>query len=503
MRAKGKRPRFAGVLLHPTCLPGRFGIGDLGPEAGRFLDWAASAGFTLWQVLPLGPTGPGNSPYGCASAFAGNALLVSPDELAREGLLPGEALDGSPAFPAEGVQWDLVIPWKEGILRRSFEHFKVHAGRSQIDDLADFAAAPEQAPWLSDWSLFAAIRARAGGAPWWSWDADLAKREPAALARARRELAAEVDFQVYAQFLFFRQWERVLREAGKRGIAVMGDAPIYVSQDSADVWAHRELFQLDETGRPLAVSGVPPDYFSTTGQLWGNPLYRWERMEEDGFAWWIARLRANLRLCDLLRIDHFRAFAAYWSVPAGETTALNGQWIPAPGEKLFSAVREALGRLPIVAEDLGVITPDVEALLTAVGVPGMKVLQFAFYEPDSDYLPHRHVPNAVVYTGTHDNDTARAWFAKLTHEEKERVTGYLGGDGSRIEWDLIRAAFASVCDRAIVPLQDVLGLGSEARMNNPALPGGNWAWRAPSDAFRSDLALRLRRLAWLTGRSPR
>ncbi|MGH9398718.1 MAG: 4-alpha-glucanotransferase, partial [Thermoanaerobaculia bacterium] len=290
------------------------------------------------------------------------------------------------------------------------------------------------------------------------------------------------------------------RAANNRGILVVGDAPIYVSQDSADVWANRGLFQLDERGRPTAVSGVPPDYFSPTGQLWGNPLYRWDRMEKDGFAWWIARLRANLRLCDLLRIDHFRAFAAYWSVPAGQTAASNGMWVPAPGEKLFAAARQALGALPIVAEDLGVITPDVEALLTAIGVPGMKVLQFAFYEPDSVYLPHRHVPNSVVYTGTHDNDTARGWFAALSPEERVRVTDYLGCDGSTIEWDLIRAAYTSVCDRAIVPLQDVLGLGSEARMNNPAEPGGNWAWRAPAGAFRPDLAARLRRLADLTGR---
>jgi 4-alpha-glucanotransferase len=281
---------------------------------------------------------------------------------------------------------------------------------------------------------------------------------------------------------------------------VLGDVPIYLSLDSADVWADRDLFELDSKGRPLAVSGVPPDYFSPTGQLWGNPLYRWDRMEQDGFAWWIRRLSANLRLCDLLRIDHFRAFAAYWSVPAGEKTALNGQWVPAPGEKLFAAVREALGGLPIVAEDLGVITPDVKALLETVGVPGMKVLQFAFYEPDSDYLPHRHVPNAVVYTGTHDNDTARGWFTKLTAEEKARVCDYLGCDGSAIEWDLIRAGYASVCDRAVVPMQDVLGLGSEARMNNPAEPGGNWSWRAPGDAFRPDLAARLARLAQLTAR---
>lgn len=490
------------MLLHPTSLPGPFGIGDLGPEAERFLEWAASAGFTLWQVLPLGPTGGGGSPYGCASAFAGNPLLVSPEQLQREGLLPDDALAGAPVFPGERVAFDRVIPWKQDLLRRSFEHAHARASSRLSDELAAWALAPEQASWLPDWTLFSAARERRRGAPWWSWEAGLAEREPTALERARRELARDIEVETYAQFLFFRQWERVKRAANERGIAVMGDAPIYLSQDSADVWANRDLFDLKPDGRPVAVSGVPPDYFSPTGQLWGNPLYRWDRMEEDGFAWWIERLRANLRLCDLLRIDHFRAFAAYWSVPAGETTALNGRWVPAPGEKLFAAAREALGGLPIVAEDLGVITPDVEALLATVGVPGMKVLQFAFYEPDSDYLPHRHVCNAVVYTGTHDNDTARGWFQGLTPEEKARVCDYLGCDGSAIEWDLIRAAFASVCDRAIVPMQDVLGLGSEARMNNPAQPLGSWGWRAPADSLRGDAARRLARLAGLTGRLP-
>ncbi len=493
-----KRPRSAGVLLHPTSLPGPFGVGDLGPAADRFLDWAASAGFTLWQVLPLGPTGAGNSPYGCASAFAGNVLLVSPDEVVREDLLASDALGGTPGFPEGHAAFDRAIPWKDGILRASFERFRSRAGSTLRDDFAAFSAS--EAAWLPDWAFFSAAKARFGGAPWWSWDAELASRKPAALARARRELAEEIEFQKFAQFLFFRQWARVKRAANARGILVLGDVPIYLSLDSADVWADRDLFELDSKGRPVAVSGVPPDYFSPTGQLWGNPLYRWDLMEEGGFAWWIRRLSANLRLCDLLRIDHFRAFAAYWSVPAGEKTALNGQWVPAPGEKLFAAVRAALGGLPIIAEDLGVITPDVKALLETVGVPGMKVLQFAFYEPDSDYLPHRHVPNAVVYTGTHDNDTARGWFEKLTAEEKGRVCDYLGCDGRAIEWDLIRAAYASVCERAVVPMQDILGLGSEARMNNPAEPGGNWSWRAPADAFRPDLAAHLARLGQLTAR---
>ena len=494
--------RAAGVLLHPTSLPGPFGIGDLGPEADRFLDWAADAGFGLWQVLPLLHTGAGPSPYGCASAFAGNPLLVSPEELARDGLLePGE-LRSAPGFPGDRVAWGSVIPWKRRLLERAFGRLRDGAAPGLSAELEAFTKAPEHAAWLPDWALFAAAKAKAAGAPWWAWEPALAAREAGALARVGGELSDAIALETFIQFLFFRQWARVRRHAGERGIAILGDVPIYLALDSADVWANRELFDLDESGRPLAVSGVPPDYFSATGQLWGNPLYRWNRMEEDGFAWWIARLKANLDLCDLVRIDHFRGFAAYWAVPAGETTAQNGQWIPGPGERLFTALRGALGGLPIVAEDLGVITPDVEALLTAVGVPGMKVLQFAFYEEDSVYLPHRHTPHAVVYTGTHDNDTARGWFATLTEEERGRVRDYLGCDGGRVEWDLIRAAYTSVCDRAIVPMQDILGLSSEARMNNPAEPGASWSWRAPADAFQPEPARRLRRLAELTARGP-
>jgi 4-alpha-glucanotransferase len=420
----------------------------------------------------------------------------------REGLLERNALGSAPPFPPGRVAWDSVGPWKRGLLEGAFERLKAGAAPALKDELEAFARAAEHAAWLPDWALFAAAKAEFAGAPWWEWDPALASREPGAVSRARRALADAVALETFIQFVFFRHWGRVRRYAHARGIRVFGDVPIYLALDSADVWANRDLFDLDEQGRPIAVSGVPPDYFSKTGQLWGNPLYRWDRMEADGFAWWIARLSANLELCDLVRIDHFRGFAAYWAVPAGETTAQNGRWIPGPGEKLFMALGEALGGLPIVAEDLGVITPDVEALLAKVGVPGMKVLQFAFYEKDSGYLPHRHVPNAVVYTGTHDNDTARGWFAALTEEEKDRVRGYLGGDGGRIEWDLIRAAYTSVCERAIVPLQDVLGLGSEARMNDPAHPGASWSWRAPADAFRPELARRLSRLAELSARGP-
>jgi 4-alpha-glucanotransferase len=497
--------RSAGILLHPTSLPGPFGIGDFGPWVDRFLDWAKSAGQTLWQVLPLTTLGGGGSPYGGASAFAGNPLLLSPELLLRDGFLPVAAFEDLPEFPKDRVDFDAVIHWKERILRQSWEHFASHAGEPAREELRAFREAPARKTWLEDWTLFSALKARFSGRAWTSWDSDLRRRDPEALERASGELETEVSYQAYLQFLFFRQWERVHHAARERGITVMGDVPIYVSFDSADVWANPELFELDAEGMPTSVSGVPPDYFSETGQLWGNPLYAWDHLAETGYAWWVERIRANLALCDLLRIDHFRAFSAYWSVPAGDPTALNGKWVPGPGAKLFDAVRTAIGGdapLPIVAEDLGDIDDDVKALLAGLGLPGMKVLQFAFYGADSEYLPHRHTPNALVYTGTHDNDTARGWYAALKPEERERVFDYLGSDGSEIHWALIRGAYGSVAQRAIVPMQDVLGLGSEARMNTPADPGGNWTWRAPDWALRPEDAARLKRMAILSGRFP-
>ncbi len=464
--------RAAGILLHPTSFPGRFGIGDLGPAADAFLDWAAAAGQRIWQVLPLGPTGFGNSPYGSPSAFAGNPLLISPEVLAEEGWLPRAALDSPPSFPEGRVDFSSVIAWKRKLLRQSWERFRAAAAASDRAALDAFLSAPEQADWLSSWTRFAARGARPD----------------------------EEAFQAYLQFLFFRQWDRVKKAANARGIAVLGDLPIYVALDSADVGTRPELFDLDRYGAPAFVSGVPPDYFSKTGQLWGNPLYRWDRLEEEGFAWWIARIRANLRTCDLVRIDHFRGFASYWAVPAGASTAAHGRWLPGPGRKLFEAVRAALGSLPIVAEDLGSITSDVQDLLADLGIPGMKVLQFGFSIPDGEDLPHCHVPNCVVYTGTHDNDTARGWYATLEDAARARVRDYLGSDGREIAWDLIRAAYTSVARRAIVPMQDVLGLGSDARMNTPARPSGNWEWRVGEGGFREEDAARLRRLAALTGR---
>jgi 4-alpha-glucanotransferase len=447
--------------------------------AERFLDWLASAGQTIWQVLPLGPTGHGASPYGALSAFAGNPLLISPEKLVEDGLAPTSALEEAPDFPADRVDWDRVREWKERLFRIAWERGSQFAHLRE--SLEAFRRAPEQRAWLADWARFAARRSLGPDA-------------------VPEKVAAESEYQEFLQLTFFRQWDRLRWEARRRGILLFGDVPIYVPSGSVDVEVHPELFALDDSGHAVDVAGVPPDFFSETGQLWGYPLYRWDRMAEDGYEWWIERLRAAFRMTDIVRLDHFRAFASYWAVPAGERTAVNGRWLPGPGRDLFDAVRRELGKVPLVAEDLGTITPDVKRLLAKLGIPGMKVLQFAFSEADSPYLPHRHVRNAVVYTGTHDNDTTRGWWGTLDPDAQRRVHEYLGSAGVEIEWDLIRAAYASVADRAIVPLQDVFGLGSEARMNTPAEAEGNWSWRAREQDFANDRNARLRRLASLTGR---
>jgi 4-alpha-glucanotransferase len=492
--------RQAGVLLHPTSLPSRFGVGDLGPAADAFLDWASNAGLRLWQILPLGPTGPHHSPYDGLSAFAGDPLLVSPEWLVKEGLLPAGALDGAPEFPEGRVDWERVVPFRRRLLEDSYRHAR-SLGEPITGEIARFAEASGNATWLSDWALFVSLREKHEGRPWMEWDPRLAGREERALAAARTELAESIAFHTYAQFLFFRQWQRVKQTANARGISVLGDVPIYVAGDSADVWAHRRLFALDADGRPTAMAGVPPDDFSADGQLWGHPVYRWDVLAAEGYDWWIERIRLNLQLADAVRLDHFRGFSAYWEVPAGAATARDGRWVNGPGVMLFMAIQHALGDVALVAEDLGVLTDDVRHLLEVLRLPGMKVLQFAFGETDSEHLPHHHVPNGVVYTGTHDNDTTRGWFAALDDGAKARFCDYLGTAGEDAAWDLIRAAFASVAERAIVPMQDVLGLGTEGRMNVPGRAGQNWDWRAAKDAFSPERAARLRRLATLTGRA--
>jgi 4-alpha-glucanotransferase len=487
--------RAAGILIHPTSLPGRYGIGDLGDELTQLLDWIESAGLAIWQVLPLNPPGYGNSPYGCLSSYAGNPLLISPDRLVRDGLLDDTA---PPSFPDDRVDFDAVCAYKTELLRQSFAYFESSATDEHRHALSAFE---RDNKWLPDWALFAAIKERENGAAWTEWPAPVAARDRDAIAAARRELAAEIRFHKYVQWLFFNQWAAVRADAYNRGIRIIGDVPIYVAADSADVWANRNIFQLDDAGRPVVVSGVPPDYFSETGQRWGNPLYRWDLLRELRYRWWVSRFRAALRFADVLRIDHFRGFAAYWEIPADEPTAINGRWMPGPGRSLFDAVRNALGNLPLIAEDLGFITPEVVELRRTIGVPGMKVLQFAFGQLNSPHLPHRHDAQTVVYSGTHDNDTARGWYETASDDERALAEEYLGlTTADDAPWTLIRAAFASVAETAVVPAQDVLGLGSEARMNRPGDGEENWAWRLQPGALTEAHAEQLKRLGEITGR---
>ncbi len=491
--------RSSGILLHPTSLPGRFGIGDLGAGAYRFVDFLAAARQRLWQVLPLGPTGYGDSPYQSFSAFAGNPLLIALERLADDGLLSAADLAGLPALSPDRVDYGAVVPEKWRCLRTSFARFDA-AARHELRQAFD-AFCADAADWLDDYALFMALKEAHGGAAWNTWPEDLRGRQRAALKRAGADLAEAVRFQQYAQWLFFRQWAAVRAYAATRRIRIIGDIPIFVAYDSADVWANPDLFYLDEDGTPTVVAGVPPDYFSATGQLWGNPLYDWQRLARTGYDWWIRRFRATLTQVDIVRIDHFRGFEAYWEVPAGAATAVNGRWVPGPGAAVFEAVRAALGDVPIIAEDLGLITPPVEALRDQLGFPGMAVLQFAFGDkPDNPYLPHNHRHNLVVYSGTHDNDTTAGWYAAADEPVRHHVRHYLARAGDDIAWDFIRTALASVADTAVVPLQDVLALGSEGRMNRPGLAGGNWDWRFRADDLHPRLAARLADLTTLYGR---
>jgi 4-alpha-glucanotransferase len=483
-------------------LPGRFAVGDLGPAAEAFVERLASAGQGLWQVLPLGPTGAGDSPYGTLSTFAGNPLLVSPERLQEEGLLTAHDLAGT-AFPARSrVDYGVAYRDKPKLLRRAFDRLESAGSPSRREEIAAWAAAPEQAGWLPEWTLFAALRERHGLRAWSEWPESLRRREAAALGDARRELATELRFHAFVQFTFEHQWQRLRTAAHARDVELFGDLPLYLATDSSDVWARPELFEVDPDGRPTKLAGVPPDYFSADGQLWGNPIYRWDRIAADGFSWWIERIRANLRRFDLVRIDHFRGLAAYWELPADATTARHGHWVDGPGRGLFEALRASLGELPLVAEDLGVITDDVNALRDAFGLPGMRVLQFGFGADAAVHLPHRYAPSTVVYTGTHDNETTRGWFATLDAATRRRALDYLGCAPRDVPRAMIRAAYASTARLAVVPMQDLLGLGPSARMNRPGRPGGNWSWRLRPRAFTDELAGELRRLAELTERWP-
>ena len=506
-------PRASGILLHPTSLPGRFGIGDLGAEAYRFADFLMSTGQRLWQVLPLGPTGYGDSPYQCLSVFAGNPLLISLERLVEDEWLEPADLDRAPSLPEHSVDYGAVIGFKIPRLKKSFEVFKRKASKTWRYEFEAFCE--QNSSWLEVYALFMALKEEHDLAPWYMWQEDVKRQKTRALERWRKRLAHEIQCHKYLQYQFFKQWSELKKYCNERGIRLIGDIPLFIALDSAVVWSSPEIFYLDASGKPTVVAGVPPDYFTKTGQLWGNPLYRWDVMAQDAYAWWIERFRATRALVDIIRLDHFRGFEKCWEIPAIDTIAMNGRWVPGPGAELFETLQGALGALPIIAEDLGVITPEVDALRDRFGFPGMRVLQFAFgSDPKADdYKPHNYPRNCAVYTGTHDNDTTIGWFmgddpndttqSKEEREEERRLAlKYLGTDGSEINWDFIRLALASVADTAIVPLQDVLGLGSEARMNRPGTTTGNWRWRFASDMLSDEIRARLKELTTLYDRAP-
>lgn len=484
-------PRSSGILLHPSSLPSRGGIGDLGPAAHEFVGFLAEARQTLWQVLPLAPVGYGNSPYSATSAFAGNPLLISLERLAERGWLDR----GRPATlppPGASVDFDRVAETKTPLIEEAARKFLGSAGtepRQRFDKFCD-----ENREWLDDFVLYCFLRRRFGGKGWHAWPREFAQREPAALQRVRTESKEALVIEEVVQFFFSEQWDALRAACHRRGIRIVGDVAIFVSYDSADVWTHRDIFSLLPDGSPEFVAGVPPDAFSATGQRWGNPLYRWEVLKQRGYDWWIARMRAALRTCDIVRLDHFRGFEQYWQIPASEPTAVNGRWVPGPGEDLFRALRAALGDLPFVAEDLGFITPEVHALRARLQMPGMRVMQFGFADPGAEmYLPHRYEPNVVAYSGTHDNDTTRGWWHRVATDAERAAAGRYLQVNSEVDvaWAMIRALEGSVADTVIIPLQDVLNLGSEARMNVPSRADGNWAWRLLPGQLTPEIAHKL------------
>ncbi len=489
--------RSSGILLHPTSLPNRYGIGDLGKSAYEFVDFLHNAGCQLWQTLPLGPTGYGDSPYQSFSTYAGNSYLISPDFLLEKGLLHPNDLPTDLDDLGGRVNYGRVIGWKLNLLEKAF----VRAARDPQLARRDFNFFREKnSHWVEDYALFRAIKEANGGASWAGWDENLRNREKTALVTARKELKSAIERFIFYQFLFFRQWDALREYANAKNIKIIGDIPIFVSYDSADVWVNPELFFLDERKNPSVVAGVPPDYFSKTGQLWGNPLYDWQKHKEENYAWWVKRMRAILNMVDIVRLDHFRGFAGYWEIPAGEPTAENGRWVPGPGADLFATLKAELGDLSIIAEDLGEITPDVFELRDQFDLPGMKIFQFAFSDESNPFLPHHYPENCVAYTGTHDNDTARGWYESASEHERDFSRRYLSVDGRDFAWDLIRALWKSRADFVLAPMQDFLNLGTEARMNYPGRLGGNWAWRMSKNALRSELVETLKNLNEESGR---
>lgn len=495
--------RLSGVLLHPTSLPGDQGIGSLGAQARAFVTWLGTAGQALWQILPLGPTGYGNSPYACASAFAGNPWMIDLAALADRGWLDAAAVALPGKRPADRVDFDAVIAHKRAALMEVYGRFVREARPIERAAYEGFCRAPENRSWLEDFALFSALKLAHEGQEWARWPAPLRDRDPAALHRWEAHHEDEVDFHRFCQWLFTLQWDALRSHARTHGVQIVGDMPIFVAGDSADVWAHPTQFHLTEDGAPTHIAGVPPDYFSKTGQRWGNPLYRWEVMARDGYRWWVERFRRALRQVDIIRIDHFRGFAAYWAIPAAEETAVNGRWVRGPGAHFFAQVKAQLGELPLIAEDLGTITPDVTELRNRFGLPGMKILQFAYSDPQNAYLPHNYeTPNCVVYSGTHDNDTTHGWWASLKPAERKAVRGWIGTTEKDIAWALLREAVASTARIAIHPAQDLLSLPTAARMNAPGATEGNWGWRLEGGALTPELALRLRELCHRFGRAP-
>jgi 4-alpha-glucanotransferase len=503
-------PRASGILLHPTSLPGDYGIGDLGPKAFAFVDLLAKAKQTYWQILPLGPTGYGDSPYQCFSAFAGNTLLISPERLVENGLLNADQIANLPNFSVHKVDFGAVYEWKSKLLPEAYRNFQQ---TTSVDLRGRFETfCHENGWWLDDFAAYRAIKLSHDQKAWYEWPKALKLREKGALAEISEELFDEVQAQKFYQFLFFRQWLELKEYANKNGVKIIGDIPIFVALDSADVWRDQSKFKLAKDGRPKVIAGVPPDYFSSTGQLWGNPIYDWDAMRSDGFRWWVARVAFTLKTVDVVRIDHFRGFAAAWEVPGGDLTAEHGRWVDVPGKELFVSLKRAISDLPVIAEDLGVITPDVEELRDGFGFPGMRILQFAFGGDARNHdLTHNYITNCVAYTGTHDNDTTVGWWLSqagagstrdeeaISHEH-DFCRKYLNTDGTSISWDFIRAVWASVAHTAIAPLQDVLGIGTEGRMNLPASTASNWNWRYVEGSLTADIIKRLKDLTEIYGR---
>ena len=504
-------PRSSGILLHPTSLAGPYGIGDLGAEARHFVDFLGAAGLKLWQVLPLGPTGYGDSPYQCFSAWAGNRLLISPEPLVEKGWLEESELQSATEFPDDKVEFERLVPWKSALLESAATGFFEQA--SAKDRAAYEKFCQQNAHWLDDFALFTALKQNQNWVTWTEWEPGARDRAPKALSKWRQKLDAPIAVQKFLQFVFYEQWRELREYARERGVQIMGDLPIYVSHDSVDVWTNRRYFHLDGQGKPTVISGVPPDYFSETGQLWGNPIYDWDALAKDDYGWWLDRFRAAFEMVDMIRLDHFRGFEAYWEVPASEKTAVNGRWVKGPGSGLFRVAQAKLGELPFVAENLGVITPDVEAIREEFGFPGMAVLQFAFGTDDQapTFRPHNYPHEVVAYTGTHDCDTTVGWWSSAGRGESTRsdedirrerdfAMRYLDTDGKEIQWVFIRTLMASVADTVLIPMQDVLGLGAETRMNQPATVGGNWRWRYRPGALKPELAQRLKEMTELYDR---